>query len=279
MDLRRTDERNRWSCRSPKWGRAVAVNRLPPGASVALVVAEDGVALAWYGGDEWVPTDDAAAVVRALASVDPRWTWWSARETAAPLIAAGAELRTCWDLGAVERLLGGLRRDDPAAVWAAAHGLPEPEPVRPSAGPVRPRRRLGRRRPLRADGQLDQHWLTGGWAATGENARAWARLIVGVQARQEELPEGDPGPKAAAWPDTTRGADGPVGVCRGTPRGRTRAPRPAHRHRRRRRPARGDDRAPTEHRSRGDGDPGRTRPGGAQADSRARRSTCGARRR
>ncbi|MDP9239261.1 MAG: DNA polymerase I, partial [Actinomycetota bacterium] len=81
------------------------------GDPLALVVVPGvGVALAWTGGSTALPTSDPAAVVGALAALDPRWTWWSARETAAPLVAAGVRPRTCWDLGAAGRLLHGLRR-------------------------------------------------------------------------------------------------------------------------------------------------------------------------
>ena len=145
---------------------------LPPGGRAA-------VGLAWPGGQRTV-ADDPVRVVRGLAPLEPRWTWWSARETAAPLVAAGVRLRACWDLGAVGRLLHGLRRDDPAAVWAAASGLPEPPELRggtdlfdldaPDGAPVRP------------DGQLSREWLRGDWA---HDPARWAALALDLQARQE----------------------------------------------------------------------------------------------
>jgi DNA polymerase-1 len=60
--------------------------------------------------------------------------------------------RLVWDCAAVHKVLHGGRRDDPLAVWAAAHGLPAParprddltlldsalDPVEAYAGPLRP---------------------------------------------------------------------------------------------------------------------------------------------
>ncbi len=110
------------------------------GGALAVVAGEREVGLAWSGGS----TRTAAPlpeVVTGLTPLRPRWTWWSARETAPALVAAGIRVRTCWDLGAVGRLVHGLRRDDPAAVWAAAAGLPEPDrAVRRRRRPARPRR-------------------------------------------------------------------------------------------------------------------------------------------
>jgi len=169
------------------------------GLPVALVVVPDtGVALAWAGGREWLPTARPADAVRELTAIDPRWTWWSARETAAPLIDAGVPLRTCWDLGAVGRLLGGLRRDDPAAVWAAAHDLPEPVSDRPSLDlfDLDLDDDAGDDDPIRADGQLSRDWLTGRWASDAESARRWASVVLELQARQDELLHAVPDPRA-----------------------------------------------------------------------------------
>jgi DNA polymerase-1 len=175
-------------CRRGVTPRAPLAVVLVPGASPA-------VGLAWPGGALTV-AGDPTQVVRELASLDPRWTWWSARDTAAPLVAAGLRLRACWDLGAVGRLVHGLRRDDPAAVWAASAGLAEPAELRggtdlfdldaPDGAPVRP------------DGQLSRQWLRGDW--TRDPAR-WAVLALELQARQEAelsaLPDPRRQPRAA----------------------------------------------------------------------------------
>lgn len=169
------------------------------GLPVALVVVpETGVALSWTGGREWLPTARPAEVVHELTSIDPRWTWWSARETAAPLIDLGVRLRTCWDLGAVGRLLGGLRRDDPAAVWAAAYDLPEPASARPSLDlfDLDLDDDTGDDEPVRADGQLSRDWLTGRWASDPESAQRWASVVLELQVRQDELLHAMPDPRA-----------------------------------------------------------------------------------
>lgn len=148
-----------------------------------VIVPRLGVALAWTGGSRRVPTRDPAEVVRAAAALEPRWTWWSARETAPPLVAAGVLVRACWDLGAVGRLLHGLGRDDSSAVWAAAHGLPEPPLVRGELDLLDLDGEDGG--PLRADGQLSREWLRGRWADDLEAAEQWAVLALRLQTKQE----------------------------------------------------------------------------------------------
>ncbi|MFL6138703.1 MAG: DNA polymerase [Frankiaceae bacterium] len=187
------------------------------GRAVALVVVPGcGLALAWDGGSRAVPTGDPVAVVRELAALDPRWTWWSARETAGPLVAAGVRPRTCWDLGAVGRLVHGLRRGDPAAVWAAAHDLPEPPPLRRGDPDLLDLLDLSGEGgwgggggddhddPVRGDGQLDAEWARGSWAADPGRLRRWAELALAVQRRQEallrELPDPRPGPPGSGRP-------------------------------------------------------------------------------
>jgi DNA polymerase-1 len=159
------------------------------GTPLALVLAPgQGLALAWPGGGLQVPTGDPARAVRAVSALEPRWTWWAARETAAPLVDAGVHLQACWDLGAVGRLCHGLRRDDPAAVWAALHGLPEPAPPREQADLFDlfhgDEGRLG---PVGTDGQLSPDWVRSGWARDLSAAERWAALAVDVQAEQEDL--------------------------------------------------------------------------------------------
>ncbi|MGH3745074.1 MAG: hypothetical protein ACRDTP_09470, partial [Mycobacteriales bacterium] len=132
---------------------------VPPGTPVALVIAPVGAGLAWPGGS--VALDRVPSL-----SVERRWVWWSARE------AGVTGVRASWDLAAVAALRYGLRRSDPAAVWAAAHGLPIPE--LPRGGPSL--FDVGEGEPVRADGQLDAEWVAGGWAESPERARRWAEL-------------------------------------------------------------------------------------------------------
>lgn len=163
--------------------RHLADRGVVPGTPVALVDAgPHGTALAWDGASLGVARP-AADVVAALTGLEPRWTWWSAREAAWPLVRAGLRLRACWDLAAVGRLLHGLRREDPAAVWAAAHELPEPahrtgaldlfELDDEDTGPVR------------RDGQLSREWAGGRATESLDAAVRWAELALEVQQRQE----------------------------------------------------------------------------------------------
>ena len=179
-----------------------------PGEPVALaVVAGHGVALAWSDGRRatFVESGDPVALVHDLESLAPRWVWWSARGTAAELVAGGVRPRSCWDLGAVGRLLHGLSREDAGAVWAAAHDLPEPPPSDreltlldlPGEGEDA----------VRSDGQLSREWLRGAWARDPGTARRWATLALETQRRQESavrsLPDRRSAPGASSLPYLT----------------------------------------------------------------------------
>jgi DNA polymerase-1 len=153
------------------------------GQPLALVlVANVGLALAWNGGSRSMPTDEPAGLAAEIAELDPRWTWWSARATATPLVAAGVALRTCWDLGAVGRLIHGLRHDDPGAVWAADHELPPPSPPRETLDLFDVDGQHGG--PVREDGQLSREWTHGRGTADLASARHWAELALELQQRQ-----------------------------------------------------------------------------------------------
>jgi DNA polymerase-1 len=191
---------------------AVSLDEVPPAAPLALVVAPDGVAIAWPGGSRTMATGDGAtgrsatgggatdtvAVIREVAALDPRWLWWSARTDAPVILDVGVAPRTCWDLGAVARLLHGGSRDDPAAVWAAQHGLPEPP---------RPQDELDLlahddtgTTPVRDDGQLSRTWVSDGPARSLDAALQWARLAVDVHRRQSEMLAALPDPRRAPRP-------------------------------------------------------------------------------
>jgi DNA polymerase-1 len=165
------------------------------GRPVALVVTRDGLALAWDGGARQVPLPDLAAVAGELARVEARWVWWSARETAAALVAAGFRPRACWDLAAVSRLLHGTSRDDVGAVWAAYRDL---------SAPPAPRGELdlldldeeADGEAVRRDGHLSREWVRGGWADDLARAQRWADLALEVQAGQEAALRALPDPRA-----------------------------------------------------------------------------------
>ena len=156
------------------------------GTPLALVLAPGhGFALAWAGGTRSIATDEPVQAIAEIGALDPRWTWWSARQTATPLVAAGVQLRSCWDLGAVGRLAHGLRRDDPAAVWAASGSLPEPPPVRPALDLLDLAGEHGE--PVRRDGQLSRDWLHGRATESLPAAVEWAGLALRTQQAQERL--------------------------------------------------------------------------------------------
>ncbi|HMC71801.1 MAG TPA: DNA polymerase, partial [Mycobacteriales bacterium] len=102
-----------------------------------------------------------------------------------------------WDLAAVSRLLYGGNRDDPGAIWAAAHGLDQPALQRGELDlldlddesddvAVRP------------DGQLSRIWRSGGWSRNLETAVRWAELAIEVQRRQHVALTALPDPRGAA---------------------------------------------------------------------------------
>ena len=103
-------------------------------------------------------------------------------------------LTACWDLGAVGRLLHGLRRDDPAAVWAAGQGLPEPAPLRGAHGDLFDLDDAAG--PVRDDGQLSREWLRGKWFQDLDTAASWAGLALALQERQRTTAAGLPDPRA-----------------------------------------------------------------------------------
>lgn len=148
---------------------------LTPGAPIGLTVVPGvGLGLA-AAGERWaVPTSRPAEVVAELAeALRPRWVWWSAH-TARSLAAEGVRPRTCWDLGAVHRVLHGGGRDDSAVVWAAARGLPEPAVRQPSARS--PRLADARQQPSLLDlvDQADDQTATEPVGDDGQLALSWA---------------------------------------------------------------------------------------------------------
>jgi DNA polymerase I len=146
------------------------------GDPVAIAVTERWVGLAWTGGSTAIETTEPATVVRALADREPRWVWWSARQTAAVVVRGGVRPSACWDLAAVHRLPTGRARNDPAAVLATVHDLPEPATITPEPtlldvgdadhGPFGP------------DGQLSADWQRGAWAESADGTTRWAELAL-----------------------------------------------------------------------------------------------------
>lgn len=146
------------------------------GDPVAIAVTDGWLALAWPGGATVIETREPGAVVAELAEREPRWVWWSARQTVTRLVRDGIRPGACWDVAAVHRLLTGRSRDDPAAVWAATHELPEPAEV--AAEPTLLDTGGAADGPFGADGQLGADWLRGGWTETPDRTRQWAELAL-----------------------------------------------------------------------------------------------------
>jgi DNA polymerase family A len=166
--------------------RAKGVGR---GDLVALVIAPDvGLALATADGSIFTtPTDAPAPLVRELEdALRPRWVMWS-NATAIQLVEAGVRVATSWDIAAVQRLLFGGWRADPAQAWAQLHDLPLdalPTPGPPdlfthAADPDR-----SPEDPVRPDGFLRPDWVGGDWAESLERAGAWAARAVEVAGLQ-----------------------------------------------------------------------------------------------
>jgi DNA polymerase I len=161
------------------------------GDLVALVVGpEVGVAMATPAGRLCVSAavDDPASVVRCVEqALRPRWVIWS-NATAVPLVDAGVRVATCWDIAAVQRLLFGGSRADPARVWAQLRDLALD--AIPSTGPLDlfSHAAYGDSAPddpIRGDGYLRPDWVSGGWSTTPERLARWAELASIVAERQQ----------------------------------------------------------------------------------------------
>ena len=160
-----------------------------PGTAVALVMGDAGAALVWRDDSSTLHTvhvapADLARVVGDLSTVHPRWVWWNARDHAAPLVQHGVAVASCWDLGAVGRLVHGIGRDDEGAVWAAAHGLDAPPEAH---GELSLLDLAGESDDaVRDDGQLSREWLRGAWRTDQRATARWAQLALEVHQRQED---------------------------------------------------------------------------------------------
>ena len=163
------------------------------GDLVALAVGPGvGLGVAWDGGTLAVPAvaavpDGLGAAVRAVEDeVRPRWVMWSG-ETAAELVRAGVRVAACWDVAAVQRLLVGGWRAEPARVWAQLHDLALDG--MPAAGPpdlfsLADHDRGDPEDPVRDDGHLRADWVDGGWAASPDRLARWAALALDAAGRQ-----------------------------------------------------------------------------------------------
>jgi DNA polymerase-1 len=209
---------------------ALRAGRIGRGDLVAVVALKRvGLALAWAGGSWASPAGSSSVLPAVEAVVAPRWVWWSAHDPASPVAGDGEPTgpersagngsgprrwrpAACWDLAAAHRLLHGGRRDDPAAVWAGAAGLPPPADARPIRldGQLdlltivdHPDDPAAADDPVGPDGQLRPGWAEetarglgpGGPAARLARAARLAVLALTVQAAQERALRALPDPR------------------------------------------------------------------------------------
>jgi DNA polymerase-1 len=180
-----------WSAAGAGRGGAVALAVHP---RVGAVLAQGPHAVA-FGPDEYL-----TAIEAVDTTLRPRWVWWAAGDTAAPLVDAGLRVRLCWDLGAVHRLLLGGSADDPGTVWASLHGLDTA--TRPRTGQLdllssAAPRTASPAAPLAPDdpaaaalddaGHLRAEWVDGGWSRGADRLRVWAALALRAQSAQHRL--------------------------------------------------------------------------------------------
>jgi hypothetical protein len=120
-----------------------------------------GLGLAAAGSTWRVPAADREATVRLIeAGLRPRWVVW-------PGGAQGVRLTTCWDIGAVHRLLFGGWRADPGWAWAHLRDLaPATIPAAGQADLFEQGEAGDPADPVGPGGHLQPEWADGGWAAS-----------------------------------------------------------------------------------------------------------------
>ncbi|MEO6204775.1 MAG: DNA polymerase [Mycobacteriales bacterium] len=153
--------------------------------------------LAW--SDESIVVLDAtlADVILSLEHLGPRWVWWSARDTAVAVVASGVRPRTCWDLSAVSRMLDGIRREDPPAVWAATLQLAGPVPLPTGDPDLLDLAAEADRSGVDADHRLPNDWAGRAWRRDPDAVAAWAERALQCAELQWQRLERVPDPRAA----------------------------------------------------------------------------------
>jgi DNA polymerase-1 len=160
------------------------------GELLAVAVAPGvGVGVASAQGRLHESCADPVDVLRAIEEqLRPRWVWWSI-DTPRTLTEAGLRVNTCWDLGAVHRLLNGGWKSDPARLWSALHGLSSSSI--PAAGQLDLTGGDGagdtdNDEPVRADGHLRADWVSGRWADSPQHLASWAATALQACSLQQD---------------------------------------------------------------------------------------------
>ncbi|MDP9463453.1 MAG: DNA polymerase [Actinomycetota bacterium] len=162
---------------------------LERGGFLALAVAPDiGLAMAIHGecSISTVNENPMEAVRGVEEAFRPRWVLWGS-STTATLVNAGVRITKCWDIAAVQRLLVGGWRTDPARAWAELHDLAVDElPVIASVDLfTAPDDDDQPDEAVRADGYLKPEWLVEDFVWTAERLVRWAQLAAEAAVLQD----------------------------------------------------------------------------------------------
>jgi DNA polymerase-1 len=155
------------------------------GGLVGLAAGDDGV-VGIAAPDDRPRPSDLEEIARLDRDLRPRWVLWSGA-TASRLLAQDVQLSTSWDITAVQRLLFGGWRVDPARAWARLLDLDRDRIPRMGQLDL-----LGgdgdgggdTHQPVRPDGYLRPEWAAGGWTADGAAASRWAATALRAQQLQ-----------------------------------------------------------------------------------------------
>jgi DNA polymerase I len=162
---------------------------LERGGLLALTIAP-GVGLAFATRDGWslsIADMNPGEVVRSVElALRPRWVVWGSA-TIAVLVESGLRVVKCWDIAAVQRLLDGGWRTDPARAWAVLHDLRIDD--MPVVAAVDLFTQIDEEHdpsePVRSDGFLKPEWLSTDFEWTIERLARWAQLAADVAALQD----------------------------------------------------------------------------------------------
>jgi DNA polymerase I len=161
---------------------------LARGDMLALAIAPGvGLAVAMLDGLSFSAAhDNPIEVVRRVEDVyRPRWVLWGS-DTAMMLVEADVRIATCWHIAAVQLLLVGGWRADPARTWAELNELATDRMPIVAAVDLFTTADDGEPdEPIRADGYIKPEWLQPEHLWTTARLARWAQLAAEVAALQE----------------------------------------------------------------------------------------------